>query len=60
VKVKLLFLLLLLPACTTDGTQRSQWDYYKPKNTKCPDNYIPICRQYGPHLICECRDRVYV
>jgi len=57
VKVKLFLLLLLLPACATDGTQRSQWDYYKPKNTKCSDEYIAICRQYGAHMICECKKR---
>ena len=53
-KVKLFLLVLLLPACATDGTQRSKWDYYKPENVKCGDKAIKICRQYGPHLICQC------
>ena len=56
-KVKLFLLLLLLPACTTDGTQRSKWDYYKPENVKCIDKHIKMCRQYGPHLICQCIKR---
>ena len=53
----IILLLLLLPACTTDGTQRSKWDYYSPENTKCPDSHIAVCRKYGPHMICECRQR---
>jgi len=62
--IRFLFILLLLPACATDRPQRSQWDYMQPKNVKCKNYEMKLCRQFGPHLICECvkkRDfRAYV
>ena len=54
----IILLLLLLPACATEGPQqRNYWDQYSPKNTKCPDSHIAMCRKYGAHMICECRKR---
>ena len=43
----------LLAACSIDGG-RSKWDYYSPEHVQCADTEIEWCRQYGPHLICEC------
>jgi hypothetical protein len=57
VKVKLLFLLLLLPACASERTHNNYWDQYSPKNTKCPDSHIAICRKHGAYMICECKKR---
>ena len=63
-KVKLFVATLLLTGCASDGTQRSQWDYFKPEHVKCKGYEIKVCRQFGAHLICECvkkRDfRAYV
>jgi outer membrane biogenesis lipoprotein LolB len=57
VKVKLLLAVLLLTGCATDGSQRSQWDYMRPENVKCTTTQIKICRQFGTHLICECKKK---
>jgi len=47
------FVVLLMTACSTAGV--SQWEYFSPEKTKCyPRKEIKICRQYGPHLICQC------
>jgi len=43
----------LLSACAVPGG-RSHWDYYSPENVRCADTEIEFCRQYGPHMICEC------
>ena len=43
----------LLSACARD-VGRSKWDYYSPENVRCADTQIEYCRQYGPHMICEC------
>ena len=56
-KVKLLLATLLLTGCASDGTQRSKWDYYKPENVKCKSYEMKLCRQFGAHLICECKKR---
>lgn len=48
----------LMGGCSsTNGSQRSQWDYMTPENVKCPTTQIKICRQFGTHLICECKKR---
>ena len=63
-KVKLFVATILLTGCASDGTQRSQWDYFKPEHVKCKSYEMKLCRQFGAHLICECvkkRDfRAYV
>ena len=43
----------LLSACNVPGG-RSHWDYYSPENVNCAPEQIEYCRQYGPHMICEC------
>jgi len=44
----------LLSACSNIPGGRSVWDYYSPENVRCADTEIEYCRQYGPHMICEC------
>ena len=46
-------IICLLSACSIDGG-RSKWDYYSPEHVQCADTEIEWCRQYGPHMICEC------
>ena len=46
-------IICLLSACSYTG-QTSKWDYYSPEHVQCADTEIEWCRQYGPHLICEC------
>jgi len=46
-------LILMVSGCAHSG--RSQLDYFKPEHVNCADSYIKICRQFGPHLLCECR-----
>jgi hypothetical protein len=48
-----LILILMVSGCAHSG--RSQLDYFKPEHVKCADSYIKICRQFGTHLLCECR-----
>ena len=46
-------IICLLSACALEGG-RSKWDYYTPDHVRCFDKQTKLCRQYGPHLICEC------
>ena len=46
-------IICLLSACALEGG-RSKWDYYSPEHVRCADTELKWCRQYGPHLICEC------
>ena len=46
-------IICLLSACSYTG-QTSKWEYYSPEHVQCADTEIEWCRQYGPHLICEC------
>jgi len=48
-------LIVTVSGCAHGG--RSQLDYFKPEHVNCSDNQIKICRQFGPHLICECRQK---
>ncbi len=48
------FVVLLMTACST-ATGVSQWEYFSPEHVKChPRKEIKMCKQYGPHLICQC------